>query len=785
MVFLRPGSSPSIRNPKGMIPCIPGVTELHEAGRNLRLIGYAGKQDNREVIVEVFRQESGEHDWFFRSAALQSRLAQAAIPTFLEVGWVEGQPYRLREYVQGRPAQQLLSDGPLAEERLVALARSLAAALKALHQRGFVHGALTIDHLRVDRSGVFRLLDAGRCESIGTAFQAKGDEYTAPELLAGGCLHPSADLYSLGAILLDLAVGYPVSDRKRALEYLEIRPALRELLTCLLQDDAGRRPCASSLRLALVELEKREASLRLGQSPPALANEHDLHPYPLLGLQEELEVLQQAWKESQQRPVFLALIGPPGSGRSRLIEELRRGLALGDLSRLREVEICPEELEPGLTLMRTSPQLSLPAHARQLILEPLQAAEALQFTESFLNAAAPLGLRAELGERSWRAGELLEHLENFCRLGVLRPFWGRWTFADESPGSPEPRRLTLEVPSLDERTLEQFLVGLKELESTSLDPVDQLQALTRALERVIPCARSTAWVALEQGLTPVLGSPAEADLGLLLGALETGHPRQSLEPYACLALPLVDAQENLGGIVLARANPFLGIEIELAKRLARQTQQELKRARLFGEQQRLLERTRHRFLTAQIRPHFLFNALNTLAALIPVEPELAESLTLDTAEFLRTTFADRPDRVSLSEEVHLVQVYLRLEKARFGKRLHMDFELDPEANSALLPTLTLQPLVENAVRHGVTCRSEGGRILLRVARCPAGFEISISDDGVGFDPAQVRPKGTGVGLSNVRERLMDFYGPGCQWTLSSSPGQGTRISFCVADPTRS
>ena len=271
-----------------MIPCIPGVTELQEAGRNLRLIGFAGKQDNREVIVEIFRQESGEQDWFFRSAALQSRLAQAAIPTFLEVGWVEGQPYRLREYVQGRPAQQLLSDGPLAEERLVALARSLAAALKALHQRGFVHGALTIDHLRVDRSGVFRLLDAGRCESIGTPFQAKGDEYTAPELLAGGCLHPSADLYSLGAILLDLAVGYPVSDRKRALEYLEIRPALRDLLTFLLQEDAGRRPSASSLRLALVELEKREAALRLGQSPPALASEYDLHPYPLLGLQEEL-----------------------------------------------------------------------------------------------------------------------------------------------------------------------------------------------------------------------------------------------------------------------------------------------------------------------------------------------------------------------------------------------------------------------------------------------------------------------------------------------------------------
>lgn len=774
-----------------MIPCIPGVTQLQEVGRTQRVIGYHGKQDNRDVIVELFRGESQDEAWFFRSSALQSRLAQAAIPTFIEVGRIEGRPYRLREYVQGRPAQQLLSDGPLSEERLIALARGVASALKSLHQRGFIHGYLTLDHLRVDRSGVFRLLDAGVCRPIGSPWQPcddnvvwSSDHYRAPELQPGVSVEPSADLYSLGAVLLDLAVGYHVGERTLALTHLELRPALSHLLSALL-DEPQRRPSASAVLLALVNLEKWEASLRLGQSLPFLQEKEYQHPYPLCGRGPELGLLQQAWTQSQERSLRVYLVGARGSGRSRLCEELRRGLAFADLSRVRVADsIAAEagEAGPGLTLVCASAADPLPSQALRIDLQALDPAQAVQLSEAFLNGRAPSGLQDQLIQRSWLPGELLEQLEQWCSQGMLRPFWGRWRFGDEAFPGTEPLRLTACMPSLDEQTLNQVLVGLRELQSASLDPIDQMQALTRALERVLPCARSAAWVALEQGLVVVSGSPEEIDVDLLRQALQHGYPRQIVEPYACLALPLVDGEEVLGGVALMRANPFLGVEIELAERLGRQTHQELRRARLFGEQQRLLEITRHRFLTAQIRPHFLFNALNTLAALIPVEPELAESLTLDTAEFLRTTFADRPDQVSLAEEVQLVEVYLRLEKARFGNRLHMDLQLDPQANSLLLPTLTLQPLVENAVRHGITSRAEGGRICLRVSACPQGFEITLEDDGVGFDPARVRPKGTGVGLSNVRERLVDLYGSACQWTLRSAPGQGTFISFRVPCP---
>lgn len=772
-----------------MIPCIPGVTQLQEVGRTQQVIGYHGKQDNRDVIVELLREENQDYRWFFRSAALQSRLAQVAIPTFIEVGCIEGRPYRLREYVQGRPAQQLLSDGPLSEERLIALARGIASALKSLHQRGYIHGYLTLDHLRVDRSGVFRLLDAGQCQPIGEPWQPcddnvvwTGDQYRAPELRAGVSVEPSADLYSLGAVLLDLAVGYHVSERTLALNHLELRPALSRLISALL-DQAERRPSASAVLLALVNLEEWEASLRLGQSLPFLQGKEYQHPYPLYGRGPQLLQLQQAWIQAQERPVLVYLIGAPGSGRSRLSEELRRGLALADLSRLRLIdfgEAEEQEVRPGLSLVLACRQDEVPPEAIRIDLQPLEPAQAIQLSEAFLNGRAPSRLQERLAQSTWLPGQLLDQLEQWCNQGLLRPFWGRWRFGDEGAfEGQEPLRLTASMPSLEERTLDQVLVGLRELQSASLDPIDQLQALIRALHRVVPCARSASWVALEQGLTIVSGSPEEHELQLLQQALQSGYPRHGLEPNACLALPLVDGEKVLGGVTLVRANPFLGVEIELAERLGRQTLQELRRARLFGEQQRLLEITRHRFLTAQIRPHFLFNALNTLAALIPVEPELAESLTLDTAEFLRTTFADRPDQVSLAEELHLVEVYLRLEKARFGNRLQMDLQLDPKARSLLLPTLTLQPLVENAVRHGVTTRAEGGRISLRVTACPQGFEITLEDDGVGFDPSCVRPKGTGVGLSNVRERLIDLYGSACHWTLRSAPGQGTSISFRI------
>lgn len=770
-----------------VIPCISGVTDLQEVGRSAEVIGFVGLRDGREVIVEVLRDDTDQEEYFFRSAALQSRLAQAAIPPYLEVGFAEGRPYRVREYVQGRPAQELLTDGPLAEDRLIALARTVAAALKAVHQRGFVFGHLTLDHLRVDRSGVFRLFDAGQCIRIGSPYQyyrreslapALVRQTHAPEVQEGEPIKCASDLFSLGCLILDLAVGYPVSPerRERTLEGLELRPSFKYLLGLLLSP-IEKRPSASSVLVALLHLEEWDARLRLGQSLPSLPTEEFLHPYPLCGREDEILRLREAWARSREQAHTVFLMGPEESGRSRLAEELRRGLPLREQSRLRVRYETSDEDFDGLTVV-IQESCEKDGSAEIVRLEALSSDNAVHLAEAFLNSRIPKALRLELERDDWLPGILLRQLERWCDEGKLRPYWGHWHFGNDA-SEPEPVKLTAHYQPLEQKTLERFVFSLEELQSASQDPVDQVQSLTRALERVIPCAQSVAWIALESGLTPVSGSPANEDMEFLAEALLQNHPKTSTEPYARLALPIMDGQTVLGGVVLSRANPFLGIEVELAQSLGRQTRMELERARLFGEQQQLLEKTRHRFLTAQIRPHFLFNALNTLAALIPVEPELAENLTLDTATYLRSTFADRPDRVSMAEELELVEVYLRLEKARFGKRLRWRFEVEPACRSVLVPTLTLQPLIENAVRHGVTCLSGGGEITLEVRRSNSDVEVVLSDNGAGFDPDHIRPKGTGVGLSNVRERLMQVYGQRCDWKLQSAVGEGTTIRFCL------
>ncbi len=752
-----------------MLADVPGLTEIRELGRTENVVGYSARRQDRELCLEVLLPESHQSEWFFRSSSVATRLAHHAFPAFLESGWVHGRPYRLREYVRGRTVQQLLSDGPLIEERLVALARTVAAGLAALHQLGYVHGALFLDELRVDRSGVFRFLGVGQCVPFGAPLR-DGSHYSDPGWTPEDS--PGArDLYALGRILLDLAMGYPVSEPAKALPHVPVRAGLAHLLRSLLAP-AGERPSATGVLQALLELDKWEAAARLGQALPSLAaaESREIHPYPLFGRESELTQLTALWKDldaagSPQAEALL--VGPPGSGRSRLLEELRRGKSLTESRlKLREFDRLPGPEDRRLAI----------------VLNPLRSDAALQLAGAFLNARLPESVARLINARSWWPGELLQQMEAFCVQGTLRPHWGRWIFGDQDDGPRAPRDVpTPSALSLEIRSLDRLVDCFRQLQRASQDPVDLVQCLLAAIERVVPYARACAWLADDGDLRQVAGSPEPGTLELVHIALEQAHPRHDPGPPARLALPLTDEDKVLGGVLLVRGNAFLGVEIELAELLCTQARLDLRRARLFGEQNRLLELTRHRFLTAQIRPHFLFNALNTLAALILVEPEQAELLTLDMAEFLRTTFADRPDRVSLLEEVQLAQVYLRLEKARFTERLQFRLEVAPGAQSLLLPTLTLQPLIENAVRHGVTTRSQGGTVTLRVERVDGAFEVRIEDDGVGFDPDRVRPAGTGVGLSNVRERLHALYGPALGWSVRSAPGEGTTITFRVPD----
>jgi two-component system sensor histidine kinase AlgZ len=154
-------------------------------------------------------------------------------------------------------------------------------------------------------------------------------------------------------------------------------------------------------------------------------------------------------------------------------------------------------------------------------------------------------------------------------------------------------------------------------------------------------------------------------------------------------------------------------------------------------------------LQSRIRPHFLFNTLNTALTLVRLDPAKAEGVLEDLAELFRVAIGDTAESVSLAEEVELAQRYLDIEQVRFGTRLHVSWELDPEAGSARVPPLLLQPLVENAVRHGVEPSAEGGVIRIRTKVKVGRAVLSIANSV----PKEVSRPGSGMALKNVRERL--------------------------------
>jgi len=154
-------------------------------------------------------------------------------------------------------------------------------------------------------------------------------------------------------------------------------------------------------------------------------------------------------------------------------------------------------------------------------------------------------------------------------------------------------------------------------------------------------------------------------------------------------------------------------------------------------------------LQSRIRPHFLFNALNTALALVQVDPGKAESVLEDLAELFRVALAETGSSVSLDEEIDLAQRYLAIEQLRFGKRLQVAWDLDPGAAAARVPPLVLQPLVENAVRHGIEPAVGGGRVQVTSVARRGMVELVVSNTL----PDEPGPHGSGIALANVRERL--------------------------------
>jgi two-component system LytT family sensor kinase len=194
-----------------------------------------------------------------------------------------------------------------------------------------------------------------------------------------------------------------------------------------------------------------------------------------------------------------------------------------------------------------------------------------------------------------------------------------------------------------------------------------------------------------------------------------------------------------------------------------------------AEQEVLVVKSRLDALANQINPHFLFNTLNSISSLIRTNPAKARTMVIKLSHILRKLLQGHENFISLREELEFIDNYLDIEVIRFGKeKLRIEKEVDPETLNCLIPSMILQPIVENSIKHGISPRIEGGVIKIRSNRVQDRISIEVEDNGVGI-PEEAIPKiyHSGIGISNILERLKVVYHSDYIFTVRSFPGHGT------------
>lgn len=302
-----------------------------------------------------------------------------------------------------------------------------------------------------------------------------------------------------------------------------------------------------------------------------------------------------------------------------------------------------------------------------------------------------------------------------------------------------------------------------------------------------PIATKVTQRALQSLQTVIVNHPAEI-----------GCPHPGCPLTAIIDSPIVVDGQLFGSLKLCKINHEIitPYEADLIQGIAEFLGLLLARRQL-QEQKAMLTEAEYRMLKAQVNPHFLFNTLGTVHALIRINPGNARSCVKDLSDLLRRALEHSEEMVPLQEELDLVYAYVRLEKARFRERIQVEEDIEPQALSGKLPVFTLQPLVENAIRHGLSPKLEGGILTIRIWRDNGHIAVEVTDNGVGiaadklaaitrFDGSAAKyTSGAGIGLSNVNKRLRLAFGPGYGLRITSAEGGGTRILAAIpAEPAK-
>jgi two-component system LytT family sensor kinase len=196
------------------------------------------------------------------------------------------------------------------------------------------------------------------------------------------------------------------------------------------------------------------------------------------------------------------------------------------------------------------------------------------------------------------------------------------------------------------------------------------------------------------------------------------------------------------------------------------------------EQEKLLLAAKIEALASQINPHFLFNTLTSISSLIRTQPETARTLIVRLSGLLRRLMRSTDHFVTLKEELESIDEYLDIEVVRFGPKLRVEKDISPETLDVIVPSMILQPLVENSIKHGLSRKVGEGRITIKTVLRDGHAVIEVHDDGLGMTEERLeRAFGGGIGLSNVNERLRTIYGVNYHLKLRSVPGQGTCASI--------